>query len=154
VAGVARERRLERRLDDLAVDLLLERARHLREGVPATLELRRADRALAGAARALLAPRLRAAARDHAAALRLRGAGAARVRLRANRLVDEMRLHLGAEDRIVELVRLVLRAEHGSGRHQRSPPEQIARWGGEKQVRLGRRERAWPCATCATEDDA
>src|SRR5207248_2020902 len=61
-------------LGDLAVHLLLEAARHLRERVTAAFELRGADRALAGTAGALLAPRLRAAAGDHAPALRLRGA--------------------------------------------------------------------------------
>src|SRR5205814_3469941 len=99
---------------NLAIDLLLEAAGHLGEGVAAALELRRADRAGACAAGALLAPRLRAAAGDHPAALRLRRAGAAGVRLGAHGLVDEMRLHLGGEDRLVEGVLLLgaLHAEH------------------------------------------
>ena len=64
------------------------RAARGREGDAAARELRRADRALAGAAGALLAPRLRAAARDEPAALRgpraLRGARSApRARPRA-----------------------------------------------------------------------
>src|SRR5438477_12866745 len=87
---------------DFLVDLLLEAAGHLREGVAAALELRRADRAGACAAGALLAPRLRAAAGDHPAALRLRRAGAAGVRLGVHGLVDEMGLHVGREDRLGE----------------------------------------------------
>src|SRR5207248_7224880 len=39
VARVARERRAQCRLDDLAIDLLLEAAGRLREGVAAALEL-------------------------------------------------------------------------------------------------------------------
>src|SRR5438874_4386148 len=99
---------------DFLVDLLLEAAGHLREGVAAALELRRANRAGACAAGALLAPRLRAAAGDHPAALRLRRAGASGVRLRAHGLVDEVRLHLGGEDRLVQGVLLLgaLRAQH------------------------------------------
>src|SRR5438093_1283797 len=95
--------------------------RHLGEGVAAALELRRADRAGARAAGALLAPRLRAAAGDHPAALRLRGAGAAGVRLRTHGLVHEMRLHLAGEDRLVEGMLLLgaFRPEHRClrGRH-------------------------------------
>src|SRR5581483_11780729 len=111
---VAAQGRPERRPGGLPVHLLLEGARRLRERVAAALELRRADRALAGASGALLAPRLRAAAGDGAAVLRLRRARPPGVRLRADGLVDEVRLHLGAEDRLVELARAGP-AEHGSG---------------------------------------
>ena len=97
--GVARERRAQRGLRSLAVDLLDERARHLREGVAAARELRRADRALARAAGALLAPRLRAAAGDEPAALRRERARALRVQLGAHGLVHEVRLDLGARRR-------------------------------------------------------
>src|SRR5207253_1490076 len=118
-ARMAREGGAECRLLRLAVHLLDERPRHLREGVTARSELRRADRALAGAAGALLAPRLRAAARDHAAALRLCSTGAAEVRLRAHGLVHEVRLDLGGEDGLLErdvLRLLALCVEEGSRR--------------------------------------
>src|SRR5262249_26793539 len=114
---MAGERRAERGLDDLAVHLLLERARNLGERVAAALELRGTDGAGARTAGPLLAPRLRAAAGDHAAALRLRGACAAGVRLRAHGFVHEMRLHLGGgEDRLVEGV--LLRAAAGRVEHR------------------------------------
>src|SRR5438067_8784153 len=76
---MTRERRPKGGLGRLPVHLLDELARDLGEGVAAARELRRADRALAGAARALLAPRLRAAAGDEPAALRRCSAGALRV---------------------------------------------------------------------------
>ena len=69
------------------------------KATPPPVELRCADRPGAGAAGALLAPRLRAAAGDEAAGLGAARSGAARVQLRAHRLVDQVRLHLGAEDR-------------------------------------------------------
>src|SRR5215218_4331532 len=90
-------------LGRLAVHLLDEAARRLRERVAAALELRGADGAGAGAAGALLAPRLRAAAGDEPAALRRERACAQRVLLRAHRLVDEVRLHLRREHGILEL---------------------------------------------------
>src|SRR6185503_19416076 len=111
----------ERGPASLAVDLDLEAAHPGRERDAAARELRRADRALAGAARALLAPRLRAAARDEPAALRAAGPATRGVELRADCLVDEMRLHLGLEDLCVEREVLRRAAEHGRlGGHQRS----------------------------------
>src|SRR2546430_15304269 len=95
---MARERAAERGAASLAVDLDLEAPRARWEGEAAARELRRADRARAGAAGALLAPRLGAAAGDEAATLRAARAGTARVQLRAHGLVHEVRLHLGAED--------------------------------------------------------
>src|SRR5581483_4241296 len=86
----------------LLVHLDREVARARREHDAAARELRGADRARAGAARALLTPRLRAAAGDEPAALRRARALTARVHLRADDLVHEMRLHLGAEDRRLE----------------------------------------------------
>src|SRR5205823_9904270 len=56
------ERGAERRALRLAVHLLHERARHLRKGVTAGGEVRRADRALPRTTGALLAPRLLTAA--------------------------------------------------------------------------------------------
>src|SRR3954453_1629304 len=102
IAGVAPEGRTQNGFRGLAVDLLDERARHLREGVTAALELRRADRTLACAAGALLAPRLRAAAGDEATALRRGSACALRVQLRADGLVHEVRLDLHRVDALVE----------------------------------------------------
>src|SRR5262249_34467007 len=96
------ERGAQRGLLRLPVHLLHERARGLRERVTAAGELRRADRALAGAAGALLAPRLRAAAGDEPAALRRGRSGTLRVLLGANRLVHEVRLHLGRKHGLVE----------------------------------------------------
>ena len=87
-------------------------AHRRREGDAAAGELRRADRAGARAAGALLAPRLRAAARDEPARLRAARSGAVGVQLRAHGLVHEVRLDLGAEDRLLELdvLRLLARA--------------------------------------------
>src|SRR5204862_4843572 len=89
-------------LGHLAVHLLHVGTGLLGERMAAALELRGADRALARAAGALLAPRLRAAAGDEAAALRRGGAGALRVQLGAHSLVHEMRPHLGGEDCVLE----------------------------------------------------
>src|SRR5581483_6226990 len=111
---VVAERRPQRGAERLAVDLDGEVARAGREDHAAAGELRRADRALARAAGALLAPRLRAAARDEPAALRAARALPGRVQLRAHGLVHEVRLDLGAEDGLVERDVLLLRAaEHG-----------------------------------------
>src|SRR6185295_421049 len=74
-------------------------------------ELRRADRALACAAGALLAPRLRTTARDEPAALCRARALTLRVLLCAHGLVHEVRLDLGAEDRLVERDVLLRAAE-------------------------------------------
>src|SRR5215218_342091 len=89
-------------LGRLAVHLLDEAARRLRERVAAALELRGADGAGTGAAGALLAPRLRAAPGDQPAALRRERAGALGVLLRADGLVHEVRLHVGAEHGLLE----------------------------------------------------
>src|SRR5262249_58516968 len=77
--------------------------------------------AVAGAAGSLLAPRLRAAAGDEAAALRGARALTARVQLGAHRLVHEVRLDVGAEDGLVERDLLLRVAEHGclESSHQR-----------------------------------
>ena len=97
----------------LLVHLDREVARRGREGDAAARELRRADRALAGTPGSLLAPRLRAAARDEAAALRGPRALPARVQLRAHGLVHEVRLDLGGEDGLVERDLLLRAAEQG-----------------------------------------
>src|SRR5262249_16828840 len=68
-ARVARESRAKRGLCGLLVDLEVEAARNLGEDMTAAGELRGARGAGAGAARSLLAPRLRTAARDEPAAL-------------------------------------------------------------------------------------
>src|SRR5205814_7690715 len=86
----------------LAVHLRREVAVVRRERHAAARPVRSAGRAGAGAAGALLAPRLRAAARDQAAALAAAGRRARVVQLGAHRLVDEVRLHLGAEDALLE----------------------------------------------------
>ena len=86
----------------LAIHLHLERAHPRREDDAAAFPLRRAGRALARAAGALLPPRLRAAAGNHATALRAARAGAALVQLRAHRLVDEVQFHVGGEDRLLQ----------------------------------------------------
>src|SRR5262245_2692823 len=96
------ERGAQRRAEGLLVHLEREVARRGRKCNAAARELRRADRALAGAPRALLAPWLRAAAGDEAAALRRACALPARVQLGPDRLVDEMRPDLGGEDGLVE----------------------------------------------------
>src|SRR3954463_5292994 len=79
--GVHGEHAAQRGAALLAVDLERVVARRGAEDDAAAGEVRRADRALAGAAGALLAPRLRAAAPDVAARLRRGRAPAARVEL-------------------------------------------------------------------------
>src|SRR5207245_2836698 len=101
--------------------LLDERARRLRERVAAALELRGADRALARAAGALLAPWLRATAGHEPAALRRGCPGTLRVQLGAHSLVHEVRLDLDREHRVVErhvLGLLAARIELGCLGHQ------------------------------------
>ena len=96
---VSSERAAKRGAAGLAVDLDLEAAHRRREGDAAARPVRGARRAGAGAAGALLAPRLRAAAGDEPAALGAARAGALGVQLGAHGLVHEMRLHVGAEHR-------------------------------------------------------
>src|SRR6266487_4364858 len=96
------ERAAQRGLAALAVHLRREVAVVRRERHAAARPVRSAGRAGAGAAGALLAPRLRAAARDQAAALAAAGRRARIVQLGAHGLVDEVRLHLGAEDALLE----------------------------------------------------
>jgi hypothetical protein len=112
------ERRPQRGAPRLAVDLDVEAARAGWEGDAAARELRRADRALAGAAGALLAPRLRAAAGHESAALRCAGALTVRVQLGAHGLVHERCLHLGAEDGLVERDVLLRASEEGCFRRR------------------------------------
>ena len=102
VADVVRERAGERGAADLAVHLDVEAAHARRERDAAAREVRGADRALAGAAGALLAPRLGAAAGDEPAGLGATGARAMRVQLRAHDLVHDVPLELGAEDGCLE----------------------------------------------------
>src|SRR5438105_8971563 len=89
-------------LHGFAIHLDTEVARRRGERDAAALELRGADRALTRTAGALLAPRLAAAARDEAAALRRARPLAVVVQLGAHGLVHEMRLQLGAEDGLLE----------------------------------------------------
>src|SRR6185436_6486831 len=96
--------------------------------------VRRPGRARAGAAGALLAPRLGAAAGDEPSALRPPRTGALRVQLGAHGLVNEMGLHLDSEHLAVKrhlLGRLaggieewgLDRARHGGGgAYAPSPP--------------------------------
>src|SRR5439155_18459743 len=83
---------------DLAVDLRDEVPTAGRKRQAAAGPVRRADRAGASTAGALLAPRLRASARDEPSALAATGGRAGRVLLRAHGLVHELRLHVRAED--------------------------------------------------------
>src|SRR5437763_6083075 len=110
---VIAQRRAQRSASGFLVHLQREVARHRREGDASAGELRRADRALAGATGALLAPRLRASAGDEATAFRCPRALAARVELGADGLVHEMRLDLVAEDGLVERDLLLRAAQQG-----------------------------------------
>ena len=87
----------------LAVDLEGVVARRGPKTVPPPVHMRRADRAGAGAAGALLAPRLGAAAADLAAGLGRVRALAAGVQLGAHGLVHERAVERGAEGGVVEL---------------------------------------------------
>src|SRR5262249_47560620 len=106
------QRSAQRGLHGLLVDLDREVARGRREGDATTREVRGADRSLARTARALLAERLRAGARDHAATLRGARPLARGVHLGAHGLVDEVRLDLGGEDGLIEGDLLLGSAEH------------------------------------------
>src|SRR5262249_20775101 len=75
----------------------------------------RTVRTLAGAAGALLAPRLRPAAGDFGARLRALRAGASRGQLRGDDLVHDRDVRLDAEDRVVEI--------DGAGRRARAIAE-------------------------------
>ncbi len=119
--GVHGEHAAQRGAALLAVDLEGVVARRGAEDDAAAGEVRRADRALAGAAGALLAPRLRAAATDVAARLRRGRALPAGVELRADRLVDERAVEARAERRVVEVDGLRA-AEDGSASHRCAPP--------------------------------
>jgi hypothetical protein len=102
VADVVRERTGERGATHLAVDLDVEAAHARRERDAAAREVRGADRALAGPAGALLAPRLGTAARDEPTGLGATGARAMRVQLRTHDLVHDVPLELGAEHGCLE----------------------------------------------------
>src|SRR5204863_9664422 len=121
---VGRERGAKRRFPLLAVDLAPE-ARAYGEGDAAAGPVRGAGRAGARPPGALLAPRLRASARDEPAALDGARAGAVRAQFGAHGLVDEVRLDVGAEDARIErqVLRLVARTvEHGSLRRCHGVP--------------------------------
>src|SRR5262249_37184823 len=117
---VGRECGTEGGLALLAVDLVAEArlhgARH-----PAAAPVGAPRRTGAGPASTFLAPRLRAAAGDESPALDRAGRGPVGAELGAHCLVDEMRLHLGAEDALVErqVLRLLAGAvEYGSLRRR------------------------------------
>src|SRR5204862_5281069 len=101
--GVYRQRRAQRLLARLAVDLDGVAARRRPERDAAAVAVRRRERAGACAACALLAESLRAGHRDLAAGESGRGAPAAGVQLGARRLVDERHVELLAEDLLVEI---------------------------------------------------
>src|SRR5262249_666554 len=101
--GVDRQRAAQRRAALLAVDLERVVTRRRAEDGAAAGPDRRARRAGAGTAGALLAPGLGRATADLAARLGRRRALAARVELRADRLVDEAAVEARAEDGVVEL---------------------------------------------------
>ena len=101
--GVHRQRAAQRRAALLAVDLEGVVARRGAEDRAAADPDRRARRAGAGAAGALLAPRLGAAAADVAARLRRVRAAPARGELRAHGLVHERAVERRAEGGVVEL---------------------------------------------------
>src|SRR4051794_12677687 len=119
--GVHREHAAQRGAALLAVDLDRVVARGRAEDDAAAREVRRTDRALARAAGALLAPRLRATTAHVAARLRRRGALAARVELRADRLVHERAVEARAERRVVE-VDALRAAEDLRASHRYAPP--------------------------------
>ena len=79
------------------------------------VEVRSASRPGARTPRALLPPRLRAAARDQAAALRAARARARSVQLGADRLVDQMRTELDPEHGCLERHLLGLRSADDGG---------------------------------------
>src|SRR5262249_11422263 len=101
--GEHRERALQRADAHLARRAVAPVLRLERVGHAAARVVRRADRTLAGAAGALLAVELLRRAAPRAALLRRLGAGAARRELRLHHLVEEVLLHLGAEDLVCEI---------------------------------------------------
>src|SRR5919204_400273 len=111
----------------LPVHLPAEAPRPGRKGHPAARPLRGADRTGAGAPGALLAPGLRAPARDERAILSAPRPGPRRVQLGPHGLVDEVRLHVGPEYCGLERQALRLLAfpiQHGrpKSRHGCGPP--------------------------------
>src|SRR4029079_16581312 len=100
--GVQRQRAAQRGLAGLAVDLDGVVARAGAEDDAAAGPLRGADRALAGAAGALLAPRLGAATADHAARAGRVRALAARGKLGDHGLVHERAVERRAEPGVIE----------------------------------------------------
>ena len=146
--GVRAQRAAQRGAALLAVDLEGVVARVGAEDDAAAGPDRRARRAGAGAAGALLAPRLGAAAADVAARLGRRGALAAGVELRAHGLVDERAVEARAEGDVVELDRLRLRrAEDRGVSHRYAPPPRRCAGPARSRARAAgccRRPRARP----------
>src|SRR6266542_2930807 len=110
VAAAQRERGAQRRLPDLLRDVVGVVAGLRPHRLAAAHPLRRARRALAGAAGVLLLPRLLAATGDEGAVLHRVGAGAVGGELRLHHFVEEVLVHLAGEDGIgeVELAHLLL----------------------------------------------
>ena len=99
VPGVVAQRAAEGGPAGLAVDLDLEAAHARWKREPAARPVRRSRRPGASATGAFLTPRLRPTTGDEAAALPAARARAGGVQLCPHRLVDQVRLELGGEDR-------------------------------------------------------
>ena len=119
--GVYGKRAAQGRSLLLAVDLEGVGARLWAERGAAARPQRRSVGARAGAAGALLAPRLGAAARNHAAGFGGRRSPPAGGLLGAHALMHERTGEAGAERGVVELHLLGV-AEHGGVRHRFAPP--------------------------------
>src|SRR5207245_1550775 len=154
--ALGRERLAERGAPHLGGHALVVLARGGAERLAAALPLGRPDRALAGAARALLLPRLPAAARHLAPPLGVVRARAPRGQLLHHGLVDLRHAHRLREDVGPEIERFLLLAlavEHGNGRHATWPlclsaaapwsasrscaPSRASRYGRERRLARG-----------------
>src|SRR5262249_47759391 len=119
-SNLGRHRRSQRFAPHGPRHVLLIAVRRWAERLAAALPLGRADRALTGAAGALLLPRLLATARHFAATLGVVSAGAAIGQLARHRLMEQRHPHLDAEHLWLEIERATLATlctEDCDGRH-------------------------------------
>src|SRR5207237_4455519 len=102
------DRRADRKAPDALGQVLSVRARLGSKGDATVAVVRRADRALTGAAQPFLSPRLDRRALDLAAGLRVRAAGTAVCQLSKHRLPDRRPVGRKPEHLVVRLDRLDL----------------------------------------------
>src|SRR6185503_3468817 len=143
VAELGRERAAESQPAHLARQPLLVRARVRPEHGATAAVVRRGARALAGAARALLAVRLLAAAADLAARLGVVGADPPAGELGRDDLVQDRLVHRRAEEPVVQLDAADVgpgAVEEGCRRHRSGLPDHDQAAPGARQAALDQQE--------------